>query len=70
MVTQVRAAREAATEARAQQMKEADEALTAARKGFGELQDTARPPDQFRVPLFAARTPNATGQSRVTLSLR
>ena len=31
--------------------------------------DLARP-EQTRIPLFAARTLNATGQSRVTLSLR
>ena len=46
-------------------------ALPAVGKVRNGTEDEARPRAQsFRVPLFAARTLNATGQSRVTISLR
>ena len=39
-------------------------------RGSDEAFNVAGPSSTIRVPLFAARTLNATGQSRVTLSLR
>ena len=45
-------------------------ALTTLEPGYAAALRRARPNPFFRVPLFAARTFNAKGQSRVTLSLR